>query len=408
MRSLSKEERRKRDTNVKVDDIKMSLISDNPYQSRKKYGGKDMKLLAKSITERGLMHPISVVKIGERYTLVSGHRRWRAFKVLHRKTIPAIIRRESTQEDLAIDLAIENAIRKDLSPIEKARDIFTLISTIKNVNGDVLRAYSLVTQVKLMKGRGIEKIHNKKGNANGLTEDDIWQCKKLLDMIGISENTAIKYLRMLDLPKFISDRIVAIQSNEKLSKEMLNQGYITVTMAYEISRIRKNKQRKEIYDKQIKYRWTSSQLRTIIDEMLESGEAEGISKLGTNKRRGTKDRGLEILTKRIYSLSEAMINFKYKIEVLPMCLNKIILRAALRRLQKGCIILLERSQDIMDNEADIYESYKEEKEFKVKFTDAGDRPNGVRFTIPAKKTREMGAKPGDHITIKILKIHKRK
>lgn len=405
MKVLTKEERRRRDSNVQVADIELNKVSDNPYQSRQRYSKKDMGLLSKSITERGLLHPIIVVRVDERYIIVAGHRRFRAFKKLHRKTIPAIIRRESTKEDLAIDLAIENAIRKDLSPIEKARDILTLLSTIKNVKGDVMIAYSLVTQVKLMKKRGIENIHNKKGNAKGLIEADIWQCKKLLEMIGVSENTATKYLRMLDLPKIIADRIVSIQSNEGLSKEMLKGGYITVTMAYEISRIKDNKQRIVLYNKQLKYRWTSSQLRTIIDEMLESGQAKEISTLGTSKRRGEKDRGLETLIKRIYSLGETMINFRYKIKVLPLCMDKFVLRSSLKRLQKGCIMLLERSQDILDNEADIYDSYQEDGEFKVKFSKDGDR-GSVRFSIPTKKAMEMGAQPGDLMTVKIVKVHK--
>ncbi len=71
--------------------------------------------IAESIATLGLLHPISVNK---QYQLVTGHHRLEAFKILGKKTIPAITTEKGLKADLAeID---ENLIRQELSVLERA------------------------------------------------------------------------------------------------------------------------------------------------------------------------------------------------------------------------------------------------------------------------------------------------
>ena len=403
---LTKSERRKRESSMLIKNIPINKISDNPFQPRKKYPKKELRLLAKSISERGLLHPVSLVKIQDRYTLVAGHRRFRAFKLLHRKTIPGIIRKNSTEKDLALDLAIENALRKDFSPAEKGQSIFIVLCTIDNVNNDILRAYSLVSQVKLMTVRGIEKVTNTRGNSIGFTDQDIFQCQRLLNLLGMAENTATKYLRLLGLPEYIQDKIIAIHSNESLSKRMITQGYITVTMAYEISRIRSEKSRKELYEKAIKERWNSLILRHVINELLESGKEEQINKLGSSKKK-VEDYGLNSLTRRCFSLSSSLWNFRKKVVIITLSMEKIIWRASLNKLKKTALDLIENIDDLLNEEKGLWDRTNlsdEELEITIR---AGKAGNELRYSFPVKKGIRLRLKPDDKLIMNIKSIKRK-
>lgn len=407
MEVLSKEKRRELDSNLLVKDIPLTKIKDNPYQPRKGYPKRELKLLAKSISERGLLHPIAVVKMRGGYVIVGGHRRFRAFKLLHRRTIPAIVRRNTTKKDLALDLAIENALRKDFSPAEKGQAIFTVLSTIKNVNNDILRAYSLCTQVKLMNKRGIEKVTNTKGNAVGFTNSDIFKCQRLLNLLGMAENTATKYLRLLGLPKYIQDKIVAIHSNESLSKRMITEGYITVTMAYEISRIKNEQSRLQLYENTIQEKWNSITLRHVVDELLESGQEEQINKLGTSKRRGDEDWGISTLTRRCFSLSSSLWNFRKRLSIIPLTMEKIIWRASLKKLKKAALNLVDHIMDLLNEEKGLWDRIELDDENIEVVVGRGKSEREFRFTFPSKKGVELELKPGDRLIFNVQTIKRK-
>jgi len=391
---------------MRVSNIPIDKIQDNPYQPRKKYPKKYIKNLAKSISERGLLHPIAVVSSKDSYVMVGGHCRLRAFKSLNRKIIPAIIRRESSQKDLALDLAIENALRKDFTPYEKAQSVFTVLKTVGAVVNDKLRAYSLVTQVKLMNKRGIERVKNRKGDSVGFKSKDIFQCERLLKLLGMSENTALKYLRLLDLPGRIAEKVVAISSNESISKRMIQQGYITVTMGYELSRIRSNSARNQIYKKAVKERWNAITLKHVVDELLESGAEEQINKLGSSKRRGEEDYGLVALTKRCFNLGNSLWNFRNKLQIISLSLDKVAFRASLVKLRKACSELSGRIDGILDGEAAIQEMVNlEDETFEVAIR-PGTGGQKYRFSFPKKHGERLGLEHGDKLVLKIETIKK--
>ena len=111
-------------------EIDLVSIEVNPFQPRTYFNEEDLKQLADSIKELGVIQPITVRKLdGNRFQLVSGERRFRASKLIGFKTIPAYIRLANDQEMLEMAL-VENIQRKDLDPIEVALSYQRLIDEI--------------------------------------------------------------------------------------------------------------------------------------------------------------------------------------------------------------------------------------------------------------------------------------
>lgn len=102
-----------------LNEIEISKISLNPNQPRTNFDQKSLDQLASSISELGLIQPITVQQSKEEFILISGERRLRAFKLLNLKSIPAYVRTADDQTSLEMAL-VENIQRRDLDPIEIA------------------------------------------------------------------------------------------------------------------------------------------------------------------------------------------------------------------------------------------------------------------------------------------------
>ncbi|MCM1290149.1 MAG: ParB/RepB/Spo0J family partition protein [Corallococcus sp.] len=107
--------------------ISLSDIDPNYEQPRKKFDEDALQELADSIKTYGVIQPIVVSPIGKRFMIIAGERRFRASKLAGKTEIPAIIRNYTAQEIKEISL-IENLQREDLTPIEAARAIRTLMT----------------------------------------------------------------------------------------------------------------------------------------------------------------------------------------------------------------------------------------------------------------------------------------
>lgn len=109
--------------------VRLALIDIDPNreQPRKKFDEEALNELADSIRVHGVIQPIVVTPIGKRYMIIAGERRFRASKIAGQTDIPAIIRHYTPQQIKEISL-IENLQREDLSPIEAARAIKTLMN----------------------------------------------------------------------------------------------------------------------------------------------------------------------------------------------------------------------------------------------------------------------------------------
>jgi len=110
--------------------IPVELIGPNPQQPRRSFDEGALLALAASIRERGMLQPVLVrPRVGGRYELLAGERRWRAARIAELDTIPAVVRRYEDPASLELAL-IENMAREDLSPIEEARACVALVEEL--------------------------------------------------------------------------------------------------------------------------------------------------------------------------------------------------------------------------------------------------------------------------------------
>lgn len=107
-------------------EIVVAQIEPSPYQARRTFPAEQLKELVESIRAEGLLQPVVVRKAGDKYQLIAGERRWRAFQELKLKTIPARIVEASNASSAALGL-IENLQREGLNPIEEAHGYASLI-----------------------------------------------------------------------------------------------------------------------------------------------------------------------------------------------------------------------------------------------------------------------------------------
>src|SRR2546423_1146219 len=107
-------------------EIATHLIEPSPYQARREIPPEQLSELAESIRSEGLLQPIVVRKTGDKFQLIAGERRWRAFQLLKIKSIPARIVEASNASSAALGL-IENLQREGLNPIEEAHGYASLI-----------------------------------------------------------------------------------------------------------------------------------------------------------------------------------------------------------------------------------------------------------------------------------------
>ena len=103
-----------------IAEIDIDLIETNPFQPRTEFDETALRELSQSITEQGVIQPVTVRKLGyNKYQLISGERRLRASKMAGLKTIPVFIRVANDEQMLELAL-IENIHRENLNAIEVA------------------------------------------------------------------------------------------------------------------------------------------------------------------------------------------------------------------------------------------------------------------------------------------------
>jgi ParB family chromosome partitioning protein len=100
--------------------IDIDLIDPSPYQPRTRFAEAGLEELAQSIRASGIIQPLVVRKIGARYQLIAGERRWRASQRAQLLRVPVVLREVSDEQALELTL-VENIQREDLNPIEQAR-----------------------------------------------------------------------------------------------------------------------------------------------------------------------------------------------------------------------------------------------------------------------------------------------
>ncbi len=200
----------------KVLELKLDDILPNRFQPRIKFDENAINELAGSIKEHGVIQPILVREIGDKYEIIAGERRYKASVLAGKETIPAIINNLNDRDSAEVAL-IENIQRKDLTPIEEA------ISYKKILDMGYLNQESLATKID----RTQSTISNK--------------------------------LRLLNLDEEVQEALLNNQISERHARSLL--------------RLDPKEQQKEMLNRIIKERLTVRKTDKEIDKLLNTEES---------------------------------------------------------------------------------------------------------------------------------------
>jgi ParB family chromosome partitioning protein len=206
-------------------------VAVNPYQPRTNFDEEALADLAQSISELGIIQPITVRKINDgSYQLVSGERRLRASKLARLTSVPAFVREANDQESLEMAL-VENIQREDLDPIEIALSYQRLIDEIdltqesmskrvgkkRSTITNYLRLLKLHPQVQgALRRREISMGH---GRAIMGLEEEEDQIELLVSVL--EKSLSVRATEAL-VRKYLSTEKEIESGKDRLSKKVLN------------------------------------------------------------------------------------------------------------------------------------------------------------------------------------------
>ena len=126
--SLLKEEDFITDENLLT--VELNKLMAREDQPRKNFDDDSLEELATSIKADGVIQPIVVRKVGEKYEIIAGERRFRASKLAGLEKVPIVVKNVSDRKARELAL-VENIQREDLNPIEEAISLKTLMEEYK-------------------------------------------------------------------------------------------------------------------------------------------------------------------------------------------------------------------------------------------------------------------------------------
>ncbi|MEG0021379.1 MAG: ParB/RepB/Spo0J family partition protein [Bacilli bacterium] len=197
------------DLEKKIVNLDINDILPNRFQPRIKFNEDSINELSDSIREHGVIQPIVVRKMGDKFEIIAGERRFKASLLAGKNYIPAVVT-ELNDKDSAEVALIENVQRKDLTPIEEA------ISYKKILDMGFLTQEELATKL----GKTQSTVANKLRLLN--LDDEIQE--SLLEE-KISERHARSLLRLTNpiiqrkmLTKIINERLTVRKADDEIAK----------------------------------------------------------------------------------------------------------------------------------------------------------------------------------------------
>lgn len=210
-----------------VVEIKLNDLESNPFQPRININMQSLNELISSIEQNGLMQPIVITDIKDngKYTIVAGHRRYEAFKIMGKSTIDALIKKDLADKDLAILSLTENLLRENLHPIENAIAIKNILDNQIVESQNKLAEYVGLSKGYVSKLMNILKLPTKiiqKIKDDNYTDINILiLLNKLLDENQMFEAyNVIKVLKRAEAEKYIK--------NTYLSKKEISNSLIDI------------------------------------------------------------------------------------------------------------------------------------------------------------------------------------
>ena len=197
------------DNSLRVIEVDTNDILPNRFQPRIQFDEDEILELSDSIKEPGVIHPLLVRPIGDKYEIIAGERRYKACVLAGKETVPVVIRDLDDKECSEIAL-IENVQRKSLSPIEEALSIKKRLDMGNITQGELAEKI----------GKSQSAVANKLRLLN--LSDDVQNA--LLEN-KISERHARSLLKLSTeklqnnmLEKIINERLTVRQTDEEINK----------------------------------------------------------------------------------------------------------------------------------------------------------------------------------------------
>jgi ParB family transcriptional regulator, chromosome partitioning protein len=205
-----------------VAELPIDHIDPNPLQPRRVFQSERLEELAQSIRSNGIIQPLVVRPVGERYQLVAGERRWRAAKLAGLAAVPVIVHEFPDDRLLEITL-IENIQREDLNPIETAQ------------------AFDRLTR----------ELH--------LSHDEIGR------RTGKERTTITNLLRLLNLPPDLQQLV---------AERRLSAGHARCLLALPTATLQR-----EVAEKSVAQGWSVRQVERVTQRMLENREPKHVDEV---------------------------------------------------------------------------------------------------------------------------------
>ena len=242
--------------------ILLSKIKPNPNQPRKNFADKSLKQLAQSINEKGLISPITVKKVENKYIIVAGERRYRAHKLLNKKRILAYVIDADTTKDVMYMALIENIQREDLNPLEEAKgykylqenlqssitEIAKTVGKSRPTVSNALRLLKLPDQIQdsILKGEinaGQARAILQRETTQGMLQ--LWQ-KLLTEKISVRKTEKLASKRKVSpqlqniqdkLSRLIGEKVV-INQNPKTKKGFIKINFSKKTVSRVLDKLK--------------------------------------------------------------------------------------------------------------------------------------------------------------------------
>lgn len=189
-------------------EISLVDIMPNRFQPREIFDDEGLKELSESIKVHGVIQPIIVRKVGDKYEIIAGERRYRASELAGKQTIPALVRDIDDKEAAKIAL-LENLQRRDLSPIEEAKTYQTILK-LDNITQDELARNLGKSQSAIANKIRLLNLDEEVQTALLNSQISERHARSLLNL----DNTNQKNL----LHKIISERLTVRQVDEEIMK----------------------------------------------------------------------------------------------------------------------------------------------------------------------------------------------
>ncbi len=217
--------------------VAVDALAPNPHQPRRTFPETELKELAASIAQSGILQPILVRKTGDQHQIIAGERRWRAARLAGLEAVPVLVR-EISDEQAAVFGLVENLHREDLNPIEKA-----------------------------MAFRQIQRL------ANSSQEE-------VAKQVGLDRSTVTNFLRLLELPKEVQDYV--------------SRGTLSMGQARAILGVPDDQRRKELAERAIRDRLSVRDVEAAAKDSKAAAESEAAGARGKSGKDGKDSKAKEV------------------------------------------------------------------------------------------------------------------